>query len=132
VLLDDDTELAHDFFVRHDLLADPRKCVIFSFFSLEASARSSHLIFRLAVVVGGYCVGIAINRQPPTNVWEIVSRAAVLILIRSTPLLTRSVRFVRRPLISSTVRFLTPLELVLPAPPCLSATGFVPCTSWIS
>jgi hypothetical protein len=25
VLLDDDTELGDDFFIRHDLLADPRK-----------------------------------------------------------------------------------------------------------
>lgn len=48
VLLDDDTELASDFFVRHDLLADPR--------------------------VGGYCVGIAINREKGgCNIWEIVS-----------------------------------------------------------
>ena len=45
VLLDDDTELADDFFIRHDLLADPK--------------------------VGGYCVGIAINRSPPLNLWEI-------------------------------------------------------------
>jgi len=45
VLLDDDTLLDNDFFIRHDILEDP-KC-------------------------GGYCVGIGVNRSPPLNLWEI-------------------------------------------------------------
>jgi hypothetical protein len=44
VLLDDDTELPPDFFVRKDLLAKP--------------------------LVAGYCVGITVKRTPPYNVWE--------------------------------------------------------------
>lgn len=44
VLLDDDTELPPDFFVRLDLLHKP--------------------------LVAGYCVGIAVKRTPPYNVWE--------------------------------------------------------------
>ena len=51
VLLDDDTELENDFFIRHDLLEDP--------------------------CVGGYCVGIAINRSPQFNIWEVVRTSVV-------------------------------------------------------
>ncbi len=43
-LLDDDTHLAPDFFIRHDLLAKP--------------------------LVAGYCVGIGISKAPPFNLWE--------------------------------------------------------------
>ena len=44
VLLDDDTQLADSFFVRHDLLDRP--------------------------LVAGYCVAIAIAKTPPWNLWE--------------------------------------------------------------
>jgi hypothetical protein len=44
VLLDDDTQLPPSFFIRHDLLAQP--------------------------LVAGYGVAIAIDRQPPWNLWE--------------------------------------------------------------
>ena len=45
VLLDDDTLLDEDFFIRHDLLKRP-ECA-------------------------GYCVGIGVDRSPPLNLWEI-------------------------------------------------------------
>lgn len=44
VLLDDDTQLSPEFFVRHDLLSEP--------------------------LVAGYCVAIAISKSPPFNLWE--------------------------------------------------------------
>ena len=46
MLLDDDTILADDFFIRHDLLEPDN--------------------------VGGYCVGIGVQRSDDKNIWEIV------------------------------------------------------------
>ena len=45
MLLDNDTILEDSFFIQHDLLEDP--------------------------CVAGYCIGIAIIRTPPLNLWEV-------------------------------------------------------------
>jgi hypothetical protein len=88
--------------------------------------------FRQHAEVGGYCVGIAINRQPPINIWEIVSLQHNFLWLHIPSLELTPVYHYCRRLTSSIASFHMLLVLGLLVQQCHSAMEFVPFTSLIS